>query len=408
MLPQIRRHLSGNAGYISLIGLVAATSVWLQLEGNASTAKLDIQPTPINAVAALPAGQNISVPLLGQITREHTAVLSSGLEATVVQVLVSAGQQVKKGQPLVQLDPRQAKARADEIKSQLTERQLQQQQLKQEFGFHQQSLNQLRQQTRIARQRLQRTDDLHQRKLASADALDQQRQTTLSLEQQLTDMEKLNQSFELEQARFTRQIEQYRAKLRSQLVELEHARVTAPDDGVIVTVTATVGENLSKGAALLRFRAINQTELKVTIPHRWLPILQQSPTDQITVSIADQILSLNRIADYLDDRNGMLNSYFSAPAGAQYSEGRWLEVSLNFPAPSHWRELPRTALQPDGSIYQVTNNQLQQLFPKHLTADDRLYLIDKAENRSPFLNGYLPGAFNGMSVAVAEKDPTDD
>ncbi|ATP49334.1 efflux RND transporter periplasmic adaptor subunit [Pseudomonas sp. ITEM 17296] len=204
-LPHTRRRLllSGLA-LLSLGSLLA----WKTLPFGAQ---------PISTVAVTRADIESSVTALGTLQPRRYVDVGAQASGQIHKLHVEAGDQVRKGQLLVEIDPSTQQARLDagrysidNLKAQLAEQ---------------------RAQFQLAQQQLKR-----QRDLAAAGATRDE------------DVQTADAQLKVTQARidmFQAQIRQAQANLRSDEAELGYTRIYAPMDGTVVAVDAREGQTLN-------------------------------------------------------------------------------------------------------------------------------------------------------------------
>ncbi|MBF8728208.1 efflux RND transporter periplasmic adaptor subunit [Pseudomonas putida] len=199
-----RRLFLGGLGLLGLGSLLA----WKALP-------LDNQP--VNTVAVTRADIESSVTALGTLQPRRYVDVGAQASGQIRRLHVEAGDQVRQGQLLVEIDPSTQQARLDagrysieNLKAQLAEQ---------------------RAQYRLAQQQLKR-----QRNLAAAGATREQ------------DLQTADAQLKVTQARidmYQAQILQAQASLRSDQAELGYTRIYAPMDGTVVAVDAREGQTLN-------------------------------------------------------------------------------------------------------------------------------------------------------------------
>lgn len=204
-LPNTRRRLFlGGLGLLGLGSLLA----W-------KTLPFDNQP--VATVAVTRADIESSVTALGTLQPRRYVDVGAQASGQIRRLHVEAGDQVRQGQLLVEIDPSTQQARLDagrysieNLKAQLAEQ---------------------RAQYRLAQQQVKR-----QRDLAAAGATREE------------DLQTADAQLKVTQARidmFQAQILQAQASLRSDQAELGYTRIYAPMDGTVVAVDAREGQTLN-------------------------------------------------------------------------------------------------------------------------------------------------------------------
>ncbi|MFJ4153192.1 efflux RND transporter periplasmic adaptor subunit [Pseudomonas sp. NPDC089752] len=204
-LPNTRRRiLLGGLGLLTLGSLLA----WKSLPFGA---------LPVSTVAVARGDIESSVTALGTLQPRRYVDVGAQASGQIRTLHVEAGDTVRKGQLLVEIDPSTQQARLDagrfsidNLKAQLAEQRAQQQ---------------------LAQQQLKR-----QRELAAAGATRDE------------DLQAADAQLKVTQARiemFQAQIRQAQASLRSDEAELGYTRIYAPMDGTVVAVDAREGQTLN-------------------------------------------------------------------------------------------------------------------------------------------------------------------
>ncbi|MCO1621796.1 efflux RND transporter periplasmic adaptor subunit [Pseudomonas putida] len=199
-----RRLLLGGLGLLGLGSLLAWTS-------------LPFGTQPVNTVAVTRADIESSVTALGTLQPRRYVDVGAQASGQIRNLHVEVGDQVHKGQLLVEIDPSTQQARLDagrfsidNLKAQLAEQ---------------------RAQLKLAQQQLKR-----QRDLAAVGATREE------------DLQTAEAQLNVTQARidmYQAQIRQANASLRSDEAELGYTRIFAPMDGTVVALDAREGQTLN-------------------------------------------------------------------------------------------------------------------------------------------------------------------
>ncbi|MGA9660893.1 MAG: efflux RND transporter periplasmic adaptor subunit [Pseudomonas alloputida] len=199
-----RRLLLGGLGLLGLGSLLAWTS-------------LPFGTQPVNTVAVTRADIESSVTALGTLQPRRYVDVGAQASGQIRNLHVEVGDQVHKGQLLVEIDPSTQQARLDagrfsidNLKAQLAEQ---------------------RAQLKLAQQQLKRQRDLAAVGATREEDL-QTAETQLNVTQARIDM-------------YQAQIRQANASLRSDEAELGYTRIFAPMDGTVVALDAREGQTLN-------------------------------------------------------------------------------------------------------------------------------------------------------------------
>src|SRR5438270_801414 len=204
-------------GAVVLLVALLVAGAWLGVSGRAALPVHTAVAQPIGATAA-----NASVlDATGYVTARREATVSAQITGTLIEVLIEEGEHVKAGQVLARLDDTAQRASLAQAQAQL-------------HGAES-LLAQYEAQLAQSQRDLKRAEDLLERKLVSAQAVEQARTQVAA------------QTAQVQAQR--RQIELTAASVRSARVQLEYCTVHAPFSGVVIAKAAQVGEIVSPFSA---------------------------------------------------------------------------------------------------------------------------------------------------------------
>ena len=169
----------------------------------------------------------------GKIQAKRTVNISSDTVGRVINLAVNEGDRVKKGQFLLQIDPKTLKSRVDNGNASLKAAEVTLDQMRQmvETG---------RVQLELARQNLTRQQDLWRQQLTTRELLDKAVNDVKVAESTLSEREK---SANAQSSR----IGQERANLDSAEYDLSKVRIEAPIDGIVTSRSIQEGEMVMIG-----------------------------------------------------------------------------------------------------------------------------------------------------------------
>jgi membrane fusion protein, multidrug efflux system len=196
---------------------------------------------PVRSIVVGASSGSVGATYSGQVQARYESKLGFQTSGKVVARLVEVGSHVKRGQPLMRLDPAlealhvaAAVADVDAAKS------------------------------RVAQNRvdLQRTEQLQSRNFASQAEVDQQRLALAQAESQLKSA-----------------IAQQQIKLNQR----GYTELTADRDGLVAAISAEAGQVVSAGQQIVTVAADGEREVLVSIPESRVDELRQAKTLQISV-----------------------------------------------------------------------------------------------------------------------------
>ncbi len=177
----------------------------------------------------------LSVVTTGQVRSEAVSVLRSETVGTIIEVLVRPGDRVKKGQPLIQVDPRPLDMAVRDAEAKLAEAQL----------------------------RL--LDNTIPDSIVTGKALTGER---------------------LKNAQTRAGLESARVLVEQKKYERERATITAPFDGVMDEIKVALGERLSNGQELGKVVDIDHLRIEASVLEHYLPLIRVGGQAVVTAAAA--------------------------------------------------------------------------------------------------------------------------
>src|SRR5881396_25062 len=211
----------------------------------------------------------------GKIQPKRLVKISAETSGRVVNLAVNEGDRIKKGQFLLQIDPKSLRTRVDSGAASLEAAQGSLNQMKQ-------SVETARVQVEQARQTLKRQQDLWSRQLTTREALEKAENDLKSAQSALQEREKqvMSQSS---------RIAQERAVLESARYDLSKVRIESPIDGIVTRrniqegETAVVGTMNNPGTVLLTLADMSVIQAEVEVDETNIPSLVIGQLAKITV-----------------------------------------------------------------------------------------------------------------------------
>ena len=253
---------------VLLAAVVVGANFWFRKEKGIAVTNEAIKTRDLDAV----------VSASGKIQPKRLVQISADLPGRVVNLAVAEGDRIKKGQFLLQVDPKSASTRVASTTASLQAAEVTLEQMRQMIQTARVQLDQ-------ARQTLARQQGLWRQQLTTREALDRAENDVKSAESALQEREK---SATAQASR----IAQERAGLDSARYDLSKQRIESPIDGIVTRrniqegETAVVGTMNNPGTVLLTLAdmAIIQAEVEVdetNIPHVALGQLGKITIDAI-------------------------------------------------------------------------------------------------------------------------------
>jgi HlyD family secretion protein len=211
----------------------------------------------------------------GKIQAERTVNVSSDTVGRVVNLAVNEGDRVKKGQFLLQIDPKTLRSRVDNGAASLKAAEGSLEQM-------QQSIETARAQLELARQNLKRQQELWGQQLSTREALDKAVNDVKVAESSLSEREKTANAQ-------SSRIAQERANLDSAQYDLSKVRIESPIDGIVTARTIQEGEMVmigtmnNAGTVLMTLADMSTIQAEIEVDETNIPNVQIGQKAKISI-----------------------------------------------------------------------------------------------------------------------------
>ena len=270
------------------------------------------------AVATVRDGDLVlSVTTTGQVRSDGEALLKAEVAGTVVQVLVRPGDRVKRGAPLVILDPRPFDLAVQEAEAAIDE-------------------SQVRYQDAVA------PDSI----VFGRPPTPEQRRIAL-----------------IRSGLMTARVRLERAKL-----ERERATIVAPYDGMVDRVDISMGERVTAGANITRVVNLNALRIEAAVLEHDLPLIKEGGSAVITSAAAPDMAVTGRISAVLpviDSTTRSGRAYVRLTGGGALRPGMYADVRLEASRLTNRRLVPaRAVIERDGRplVFVVKEGRAQWVY----------------------------------------------
>ena len=211
----------------------------------------------------------------GKIQPKRLVNISADTPGRVVDLAVNEGDRIKKGQFLLQIDPRSLRTRVDSGTASMQAAQMSLDQMRQAVETARVQLDQ-------ARQTLKRAQDLWAKQLTTREALDKATNDVKAAESSLQERE------HAADAQASR-IKQERAGLDNARYDLSKVRIESPIDGIVTRrniqegETAVVGTMNNAGTVLLTLAEMSVIQAEVEVDETNIPSVQFGQKAKISI-----------------------------------------------------------------------------------------------------------------------------
>jgi len=344
---------------LAFTSTVASTSACDKLRGASSSdsaaadssAAGDTSATP-RAALTLPVAVSeardgdlvLTVTTTGQVRSEGEAQLKAEVAGTVAQVLVRPGDRVRRGAPLVTLDPRPFDLAVQEAEAAVDEAQVR---------YH----------DAVA------PDSI----VLGRPPSDEQRRIALSRSG----------------------MQSARVRLERARLDKERATIAAPYDGMVDRVDVSQGERVQAGANITRVVNLNALRIEAAVLEHDLPLIRQGGAAIITSAAAPDETVTGRISAVLPVIDSVTRSgraYVRLPGGGALRPGMYADVRLEASRLPNRRLVPaRAVIERDGRplVFVVKDGRAQWVYilPGRTNGVDTEVLPDSASGVIPVAPG---------------------
>lgn len=286
----------------------------------------------------------LSVVTTGQIRSEAMSLLKSETQGTIIAVLVRPGDRVRKGQPLIQVDPRPLDLAVQDAAAKLEEA------------------------------RLKLLDNTMPDSIVTGRAVTGER---------------------LKNAEIRSGIEGARVALEQRKYERERATITAPFNGVMDDIKVAVGERLTNGQEIGRVVDLDHLRIEAAVLEHDLPLIRIGGQARVTAAAAPDRAVIGTIAAILpivDSTTRAGRAIIRAGGGGVLRPGMYADVQLEAARLPNRIIVPASAvIQRDGRplVFVVKEGRAQwvYIFPGRSNGTETEVLPDSASGQIPLQPG---------------------
>jgi HlyD family secretion protein len=260
-----RKNILIAAGIVLVAAAVVGANLWFKKDKGLAVTTESIKARDLEAI----------VSASGKIQAERTVNISSDTVGRVVNLAVNEGDRVKKGQFLLQIDPKPLRSRVDNGTASLRVAETTLEQMTQSVETGQA-------QVELARQNLKRAQELWNQQLSTREALDKAVNDLKVAESTLSEREKTAN------AQGSR-INQERANLDSAQYDLSKVRIVSPIDGLVTARTIQEGEMVmigtmnNAGTVLMTLADMSTIQAEIEVDETNVPSVQLGQHAKITI-----------------------------------------------------------------------------------------------------------------------------
>ena len=201
-----------------------------------------------------------------------------------------------------------------------------------------------------------------------------------------------------------------KAAMQSQQIRLEQTRITAPDDGIVSSRSATLGAVVQTGTELFRLVRQNKIEWRAEVAGRDVASIQTGQSANLTLPTGESVSGIVRVVSpTLDANTRNATVYISLPSDSPAKAGMFAEGQI-LTGSNKAMGLPQSAvILRDGNRYvfevDADNHVLQRLVKTGRQADGKVEILEGIAPAARVVA--TGGAFlnDGDTVQIIDKAP---
>ncbi len=355
-----------------------------------------------------------TVDLFGKVVTPSSSVLSSVIEAEIIEVNVLPGQSVSRGDVLVRLNSevidtqmRSSQADIDRIVASI-DRENQRLLTDTEILVHEQRLLELSDNS------LQRYETLKSRNVISQAEFDTLERAVQQAQLAVTARQAAIREYATRVAMLDAELKRAQAALDKVSIDLKQSTIIAPFDGRVTAVHAAVGSRARNGSALVEIYDQTRTEVLALIPNRYVEQVRSTVEIHGSLAATAQLdgaalmLTLDRLSSMVDPGRGGIDAYFGFVSDMHYPElGRTVNLNLALSPIDNTFSLPYQSVYGSNYIFKIESDRLKRIRIERLgqiVEDSQVRIVaasDELVNGDLVLITQLSNASDGLSVKVS-------
>ncbi len=274
-----RRNILIVLGVILLGGALVAANLWYKKETGLTVTTEVVKTRDLEAV----------VSASGKIQPKRLVKISAETSGRVVDLAVNEGDRIKKGQFLLQIDPKNLRTRVDSGEASLQVAASSLEQMRQAIETARTQLEQPRVQLEQMKANLKRQQDLWSRELTTRESLEKAENDVMRAESDVKAAQSALQEREKTAKAQDSRIMQERATLENARYDLGKVRIESTIDGIVTRrniqegETAVIGTMNNAGTVLLELADMSVIQAEVEVDETNIPNVQLGQPAKISI-----------------------------------------------------------------------------------------------------------------------------
>ncbi len=352
--------------------------------------------------------------LYGKVESFSMVNAAAPISGVIEKVWVKEGLSVKKGDALVNMSVSDLEVPLQQAKADVADTAAQVRLQKLAYKANQQRLLHEQKVLELKRVKVERTQQLIVKDLASQADLDTVREALVKQEYVVVGAQLAVEENQLKATQNKARLAKAKAALQQATLNKQRGQLVAPYDARIAQVSVSEGSRVNAGATMLSFYGMSSLELRAKLPTMVLPKVQQALDSNITLqafyaqgngALGEHFipLQLTRLAG--ESSTSGIDAFFSLSAELNSARpGDLMEVSLQGVPIEGVVAIPYSALYGQNQVYILQEGRLLSQQVKvvgDVLRDDKLWALilpEFAENTKINIT-HLPNAVSGLKVS---------
>lgn len=308
------------------------------------------------------------IQLVGKINSAENIEISSTIEADVSKRWVSVGDQVSKGQKLLNLNPSrlnmilaQRQAEKNEI-SALIKEELKRLETDTALLGKEKSL------LTIANNAVTRAQTLEKSAMASSSQLDDAKRTAINQQIAITQRQANIDDHPIRLLQLNAKLKTATSRLAIANDDLSHTKIISPINGIVTKIDLNQSEHVRKGTSLVTLYNHRKLEIKAFVPDKYIAPITRAMNANLplngTATIYEQNspITLLRLGGDIQKNAAGSYLYFSLDTqSVKLVPGQTLTLQLNMPKIKNTFSIPSDALYGVAHVYTVEQERLKRV-----------------------------------------------
>lgn len=377
---------------------------------------------PVQVMLVEPGNFAPSLQLYGRVDALWSTRLTAAVEADVLAVEQITGDAVQAGQLLVRLDEQEATLRLQQAEADLAEAKARVAAETIRHTANQKALPREKRLLRLARNEVNRLQNLVAKQVTTQSALDTARQMEQQRAIALTSREQQIAEHKTRRAEVRARLDRAKAAVAQAALLVQRCRIVAPFNGVLTEQWVSPGQRVRSGEPLVQLYATDTLVIRAQIPNRYLATLRQAMAAGVTVSAWGRVdgqpvtAQLRNLGGVVASGRGGVEALFDLqdyPEGMP--QGRFMPLTLSLPALEEVVAVPHTALYGTDRLYRLdAQNRLRavsiaQVGERRLDQQPAQVLVrsEQLQAGMRIMVTQLPQAREGLLVRQARHESND-